>query len=216
MSAYLGHTTNVNVVYQSLGLIWDLTALERNVFDLEGIADQQAVSTFCLFPQTSLSRHVNPFLRRSQALPFQHCHLAHLLLPRLLYPLFPFPSFTSSLFNQACVHPPCRHFHPHYTLPQPEPGQAGRQAGFPAGGPDGVLASQPALGLWARRTAARPFCGRYGRGQSWHLSVTMDQQGDSKAGTQNRASTQQTEGLTVERWTHTPRCDFCCSSVNDH
>lgn len=150
------------------------------MFDLEGIADQQAVSTFCLFPQTSLSRHVKPFLRRSQALPFQHCHLAHLLLPHLLYPLFPFPSFTSSLFNQACMHPPCRHFHPHYTLPQPEPGQAGRLPGWGPRWCSGESASSGSLSLqdgstallwpiWPRPVLA-PVCdyGPAGGQQSWH------------------------------------------------
>lgn len=210
MSAYLGHSTNVNVVYQSLGLIWDLTALERNVFDLEGIADQQAVSTFCLFSQTSLSLHLNPFLRRSQTLPFQHRHLAHLLLLHLAYTQshHRFLSFLHlhplSSIKPACTLPTAAST-PTTVFLSPSPG---RPAGFPAGGPDGVLASQPALGLWVCRMAAWPFCGRYGRGQSWHLSVTMDQQGDGKAGTQNRASTQQNEGLTVERWTNTLRCDL--------
>lgn len=64
LPAYLGHTT---VVCQSLGLIGDLTALERNVFDLEGITHQQAVSTFCLFPQMSLSVHLNPSPQHPQA-----------------------------------------------------------------------------------------------------------------------------------------------------
>lgn len=68
---------------------------------------------------------------------------------------------------------------PSYTPPLlwPEP----RQAGFPAVGPDGPLASQPALGLWAGRTALlwliwrRPVLAPV---------VTMEQQGDGKAGTQ--------------------------------
>lgn len=42
--------------------------------------------------------------------------------------------------------------------------------------------------------AARPFCGRYGRGRSWHLPVTTDQQGDGKAGAENGASARQSEG----------------------
>lgn len=85
VSAYLGHTT---VVCQSLGPIRDLTALERNVFDLEGITHQQAVSTFCLFPQMSLSVHLNPSPQRPQA--FQCCHLPHLLHFHLLYALTAF------------------------------------------------------------------------------------------------------------------------------
>jgi len=80
--------------------------------------------------------------------PLQPRHLAHILLPPSLYlpshhRFLSFPSFTSSLFNQACIHPPCRHFHPHCSLSELEP----RQAGFTAGGPDGAQASQPALGL---------------------------------------------------------------------
>lgn len=43
MSAYLRHTANIIVGCQILGLIRDLTALERNVFGLEEKADQQAV-----------------------------------------------------------------------------------------------------------------------------------------------------------------------------
>lgn len=177
-----------NVVH--LRQIWDCAALERNVFDLEGVADHQAVLQFCLFPQMSLVLCVNPFPRCSQARPPGS---PPALPPRpppspsrarslIATAFLPFPPFTSSLRNQACKHPPYCYFSPHYTLPQPQPGQAG----FPAGGPDGVLASQPALGLWACRTAARPFCGRYGRGQSWHLPVTMDQQGDGKAGAENQ------------------------------
>lgn len=117
-----------------------------------------------------------------------------------------FPSFTSSL-------PPSLHA----TSPPPFPpplqsssarAQAGRQAGCPAGGPDGALASQPALGLWACRTAGRPFCGRYGRGQSWHLSVTMDQQGDGKARTQKEPCQYTADWETVEGRTHTPTCDW--------
>lgn len=148
-SAYLGHSSNINVVYQSLGLIGDLTALEMNVFDLEGIADQQAVSTFCLFPQMSLSLHLNPLLRRSQTLSFQHCHLAHLLLLRLSY------TRSRCRFLSSLHLHPLSSIKPACTLPtaistpttvflSPSPG---RRAGFPAGGPDGVLASQPALGL---------------------------------------------------------------------
>lgn len=85
-----------------------------------------------------------------------------------------FPSFKSPLFQQAFI----------YTPTPVAWAQAGGQAGSPAAGPDGALASQPALGLWAGRMAGRPFCGRYGGGQSWHLFVTMEQQGDGKAGTQ--------------------------------
>lgn len=164
-SAYLGHTTSIIAVYQSLGLIWDLTALERNVFGLEGIADQQAVSTFCLFPQIFLFPHLSSFLCRYWVLPLQHCRLAHIIFLPL-----PLKLHTQLLYN----HPP-----PSFSLPHPKP----RQAGYPLGGPDGALACQPALGFWACRTAGQPFCGRYGQGQSWHLSVTMDQQGDVKAGT---------------------------------
>lgn len=83
-SVYLGHTTSIIVVYQSLGLIWDLTALERNVFGLEGIADQQAVSTFCLFPQIFLFPHLSSFLCRYWALSLQHCRLAQIFLPNFL------------------------------------------------------------------------------------------------------------------------------------
>lgn len=67
LSAYPGHTA---VVCQSLGLIGDLTALESNVFVLEGITYQQAVSTFCLFPQCLFLRasiHLRRARRRSNA-----------------------------------------------------------------------------------------------------------------------------------------------------
>lgn len=183
-SAYLGHTTDIDVVYQSLGLIWDLTALERNVFGLEGVADQQAVSTFCLFPQISLPPRiwihfcVAPGLCLSNTATWLISSFPISYILRFLSFFLHLHPLSSA--EPACT-PPCCRFHPHYSLPQPEP----RQAGFPAGGPDGALASQPALGLWACRTAGRPFCGRYGPGQSWHLSVTMDQQGDGKAGTQS-------------------------------
>ena len=88
MQTRLGYTTDVSVVYQRLGLIRDLTASERNVFDLEGVADQQAVSTFCLLPQMSLSPHPGPFPQRSHVLPPQRCHLAGLLLLNLLLYMF--------------------------------------------------------------------------------------------------------------------------------
>ena len=128
--------------------------------------------------------------------------------PSLISSAFSLSLHLHPLFHQACMQPPRRHFHPHYSLPQPEPRQAGRQAGCPAGGPDGALASQPALGLWACRTAGRPFCGRYGRGQSWHLSVTMDQQGDGKARTQKEPCQYTADWETVEGRTHTPTCDW--------
>lgn len=98
LSAYLGHTA---VVCQSLGLIRDLTALERNVFDLEGVTHQQAVSTFCLFPQMSLSVHLNPSPRSPRA--FQCCHLPHLLLFHLLYALLHSP-FICILLSQPNLH----------------------------------------------------------------------------------------------------------------
>lgn len=114
-SAYLGHTT---VVCQSLGLIRDLTALERNVFDLEGITHQQAVSTFCLFPQMSLSVHLNLSPRRSQA--SQRRHLPPLLpLPSLRRSAAFSLSFASFRLNQTCTL-----FYPYCSLPQPEPGKA--------------------------------------------------------------------------------------------
>lgn len=40
------------------------------------------MSTFCLFPQTSLSVHLNPAPQRLQA--FQCCHLPHLQLAQLV------------------------------------------------------------------------------------------------------------------------------------
>lgn len=97
LSASLGHTT---VVCQSLGLIGHLTALERNVFDLEGITHQQAVSTFCLFPQKSLSAHLNPSPQRPQA--SQCCHLPH----RLLFPLLYSYSFHLHPFVSTNLHAP--------------------------------------------------------------------------------------------------------------
>lgn len=131
LSAYLGHTT---VVCQSLGLIGDLTALERNVFDLEGIMHQEAVSTFCLSPQMSLSVHLDPSPQRPQA--FQCCHLPHLLLFHLLYALLHFP-FICILSSQPNLH----------AFPPPLQSSSARaREGFLVGSPDGVLARQPVLG----------------------------------------------------------------------
>lgn len=194
---YPGHATNDIVSYQSPGWIRDLTASERNVFGLERNADQQAVSIFCLFPQICLpeSQFIPKSLHGSSSLtllPFSSPSLP--LSPSLTSHLatsFSFlPSFTSLLFHQVFIHP-------HYSSPS-----LGKQAGFPTGSPDGALASQLALGLCACRMAGRPFCGRYGGGQSWHLSVTMEQQGDGKAGTQKEHCQYTADWGTNCGWTH--------------
>lgn len=157
------------------------------MFDLEGIADHQAASQFCLFPfEMSLLLCVSPPLPCSQARAtwLTSCSFP-LLSPQLV--VFFFSSLPSSTYilsaeprclASPCLRPPYCYFSPHYTLPQPQPGQAGS----PAGGPDGVLASGPALGslslqdgsaallwpIWPRPVLAPAGdYGPAGRRQSW-------------------------------------------------
>lgn len=161
------------------------------MFDLEGIADHQAASQFCLFPfEMSLLLCVSPPLPCSQARAtwLTSCSFP-LLSPQLVVFFFLFPSLLHIhplcrtapavlCLASPCLRPPYCYFSPHYTLPQPQPGQAGS----PAGGPDGVLASGPALGslslqdgsaallwpIWPRPVLAPAGdYGPAGRRQSW-------------------------------------------------
>lgn len=161
----------------------------------KGMADHQAASQFCLFPLKCLFLlRVAPPLPCSQALAtwLTSCSSISIASPSLthtpsvislfFFPSLPFPPpHTSSLQNRArfaCVlHTAI--FHPTTLfLSSPQPGHAGS----PAGGPDGVLASGPALGslslqdgsaallwpIWPRPVLA-PVCdyGPAGRRQSW-------------------------------------------------
>lgn len=167
---------------------------------------KKQTNKLCKYSDCSLKFHslyLNTLL--SPALLTGGLHLSLVsLIPFPLTSFFSFPSFPSSLFQQAFIHPL-------YYGPSP-----GEQAGFPAVGPDGALASQPALGLWACRTAGRPFCGRYGRGQSWHLFVTMEQQGDGKAGTQREHCQYTADWGPNCRRTHTDIWIHGCSSIYGH
>lgn len=155
------------------------------------MADHQAASQFCLFPLkclfccASLRPCLAPRLRPPGSPPAPPSRFSlsrtHSLCHQLVF--FPFlPSSTYILSAEPgplCLRPPYCYFSPHYTLPQqPQPGHAGS----PAGGPDGVLASGPALGslslqdgsaallwpIWPRPVLA-PVCdyGPAGRRQSW-------------------------------------------------
>lgn len=101
-----------------------------------------------------------------------------------------FPSFTSSLFNRACTHTDThtlldRHFLPHYSLPQPEPRQAGRLPGWRPRWCSGESASSGSLSLQDGRTALlwpiwsrpvlAPVCdyGPAGGRQGWHSERTV-------------------------------------------
>lgn len=102
---------------------------------------------------SNLSLAASRFIGAS--LPFQHCHLAHLLLPRLLYPplsLFPFIYILSSS-EPACNHPAAIST-PTTVFLSPSPGrQAGR---LPSWGPrwcSGESASSGSLSLQDGRTA---------------------------------------------------------------
>lgn len=217
-SAYLGHTTGIIVVYQSLGLIWDLTALERNVFGLEEIADQQAVSTFCLFPQISLFPHLNSFLWRYRVLPLQHRLLAQIFLAHFLYTLshqcifvFYILHLPQNLRTQSLYGP----FHPHYSRPQPKPRQAGRQAAR--------LGAQMVLWrvsqLWVSEPAGRqdgPSVADMAEASPGTCLWLWTSRGTSGlAHRENTASTQQTEGLTVKGLTN-PTCDLTAVLFSDH
>lgn len=158
----------------------------RNVFDLKG----DCGPTICVAILSLRLENASFAVPRSQALatwltscsyisslPLSHTP-THLLSAYFLS----LPSSTYILSAEPglpCLRPPYCYFSPHYTLPQqPQPGHAGS----PAGGPDGVLASGPALGslslqdgsaallwpIWPRPVLA-PVCdyGPAGRRQSW-------------------------------------------------
>lgn len=157
----------------------------RNVFDLKPICvailslPLENVSFAVLLLRPCLARRLWP--PGSPPAPPSRLSLSH--THSLCYQLvfFPFPPpHTSSPQSRACLayvlHTAI--FHP-TTLPQqPKPGHAGS----PAGGPDGVLASGPALGslslqdgsaallwpIWPQPVLA-PVCdyGPAGRRQSW-------------------------------------------------
>lgn len=146
------------------------------------LCQHSVCSLKCLFSCISIHFHVAPRLCISIATTW-------LISSSLL--LCPFPSFLQ-LSLHACTLPaaistPITVFLSLGMGSLPSWGPrwcSGESAGF--------------LGFWGCRMAAWPFCGRYGRGQSWHLPMTVDQQGDSKAGIDNCASTQQTGGLTCQ------------------
>lgn len=115
----------------------------------------------------------------AHSLCYRRSLLFFFLFPSLLH-IHPLCRTAHALLCLAspCLRPPYCYFSPHYTLPQPQPGQAGS----PAGGPDGVLASGPALGslslqdgsaallwpIWPRPVLAPAGdYGPAGRRQSW-------------------------------------------------
>lgn len=137
--------------------------------------------------------------------------------PSLIYevspPLSLYPSFTSALFNQACLHSPYCHFHPHYSLPQPEPRQAGRLPGWGPRWCSGESASSGSLSLqdssmallwqiWPRPVLA-PVCdyGPAGGQQSWHSKPCQyTTEWGTNCGEMDKH---------IEMW-------LGCNSVNDH
>lgn len=118
----------------------------------------------------------------------QHCHLAHLLSPPSLISSVSLPRslFSLHLHPLSSTKPPyCRHFHPHYSLPQPEPRQAGRLPGWGPRWCSGESASSGSLSLQDGRTALlwpiwprpvlAPVCdyGPAGGRQGWHSGRTV-------------------------------------------
>lgn len=138
----------------------------------------------CLFCWASLRPCLAPRLWPPGSPPAPPSRLSpsHTHTPSVISLFSSLPSSTYILSAEPgllCLHPPYCYFSPHYTLPQQlQPGHAGS----PAGGPDGVLASGPALGslslqdgsaallwpIWPRPVLA-PVCdyGPAGRRQSW-------------------------------------------------
>lgn len=164
------------------------------MFGLEGIADQQAVSTFCLFSQISLpaSLFISVSLLGSASPPpppGSSPPISYILYLTIAF--LSLSSFTSSPSLHA--HPPRRHFHPHYSLPQPEPRQAGRLPGWGPRWCSGESASSGSLSLQDGRTALlwpiwprpvlAPVCDYGPAGGEARLALGK-----------NRASTQQTGG----------------------
>lgn len=159
-------------------MIRDLTALERNVFSLEVISDQQAVSTFCPFLQISLS--VSWFMSVS-LLGCAASWFISYIVSQLLF----FHIYTIAL--QLSLHislPTSTHFHPLHSLPQAELRQAG---GLPGWEPRWCLGESASFGsrslqdgrtallwpIWPRPVLA-PVCGWTSRGQrGWHSTRTL-------------------------------------------
>lgn len=160
-----GHVTNIIVGCQIIGLIWDLTASDRNVFGTEKTAYQQDVSIYGLFRQISLPN--SPFT--SVSLSLEHCWLAHFLLAHFSCQVSSFPSFFPFIWISS--HPKILHIHPHSCGLSP-----GRQAFR--------LWAQMVLWrvnqLWVSEQAGRPFCGWYGGGRSWHLLWLWSSRGKAR------------------------------------
>ena len=153
------------------------------------------VNILSVLSNLSLSLLLYSFLCRYWALPLRRRHLAH-LPPSLISSISP---LLSSLYLHlhplpACTHTlPRRHFHPHYSLPQPEPRQAGRLPGWGPRWCSGESASSGSLSLQDGRTALlwpiwprpvlAPVCDYGPAGGEARLALGK-----------NRASTQQTGG----------------------
>lgn len=179
LSAHLGSDQRAGGLRKEQCLTW------RGSRTTELCRNSASIPLKCLFSCASVRPCLAPRLWPPGSPPARSfCYRRSLFFFSLPFP----PPHTSSLQNWACLalprlRPPYCHFSPHYTSPQPQPGQAGRQAGSPAGGPDGVLASGPALGslslqdgsaallwpIWPRPVLAPAGdYGPAGRRQSWH------------------------------------------------